>query len=129
MGLDMYAWRVAKDDAINDFDIAKDEDGQFKLEEMFYWRKHHDLHGWMERLYRSKGGTAQSFNCVRVRLTKTDLDLLEHDVLNGKLPETTGFFFGTNPPDEDSMKRDMEFISAAKVAIAAGDAVYYDSWW
>jgi hypothetical protein len=129
MGLDMYAWRVAKDDAINDFDIAKDEDGQFKLEEMFYWRKHHDLHGWMERLYRSKGGTAQSFNCVRVRLTKTDLDLLEHDVLNGKLPETTGFFFGTNPPDEDSMKRDMEFISAAKVAIASGDAVYYDSWW
>lgn len=129
MGLDMYAWRVAKDDAINDFDIAKDEDGQFKLEEMFYWRKHHDLHGWMERLYRSKGGTAQSFNCVRVRLTKTDLDLLEHDVLNGKLPETTGFFFGTNPPDEDSMKRDMEFISAAKIAIASGDAVYYDSWW
>ena len=129
MGLDMFAWRVAKDDAINDFEIAKDEDGQFKLEEMFYWRKHHDLHGWMERLYRSKGGTAQSFNCVRVRLTKTDLDLLEHDVLNGKLPETTGFFFGTNPPDEDSMKRDMEFISAAKVAIASGDAVYYDSWW
>jgi hypothetical protein len=129
MGLDMYAWRVAKDDAINDFDIAKDENDQFKLEEMFYWRKHHDLHGWMERLYRSKGGTAQSFNCVRVRLTKTDLDLLEHDVLNGKLPQTTGFFFGTNPPDEDSMKRDMEFISAAKIAIASGDAVYYDSWW
>lgn len=129
MGLDMYAWRVAKDDAINDFEIAKDEDGQFKLEEMFYWRKHHDLHGWMERLYREKGGTEQSFNCVRVRLTKTDLDLLEHAVLNGKLPATTGFFFGTNPPDEDSMKRDMEFISAAKIAIAAGDAVYYDSWW
>lgn len=129
MGLDMYAWRVAKEDAIGDFEIAKDEDGQFKLEEMFYWRKHHDLHGWMERLYREKGGTEESFNCVRVRLTKTDLDLLEHAVLNGKLPATTGFFFGTNPPDEDSMKRDMEFISAAKIAIACGDAVYYDSWW
>ena len=129
MGLDMFAWRVAKDDAIGDFEIAKDGDGQSKVEEMFYWRKHHDLHGWMERLYRDKGGSKESFNCVPVRLTKTDLDLLEHAVLNNKLPETTGFFFGDNPPDEDSMKLDMEFISAAKVAIAAGDAVYYDSWW
>ena len=129
MGLDMYAWRVKAEDAIGDFDIAKNEDGQSKVEEMFYWRKHHDLHGWMERLYRDKGGPRESFNCVPVRLTKTDLDLLEHAVLNNKLPETQGFFFGTNPPDEDSMKRDMEFISAAKVAIASGDAVYYDSWW
>ena len=129
MGLDMFAWRVAKEDAIGDFEIGKNADGESNVEEIFYWRKHHDLHGWMERLYRSKGGTAQSFNCVRVRLTKTDLDLLEHDVLNNKLPQTQGFFFGDNPPDEDSMKRDMEFISAAKVAIATGDAVYYDSWW
>lgn len=130
MGLDMYAWRVKAEDAIGDFDIAKNDDGSgSKVEEMFYWRKHHDLHGWMERLYRDKGGPRESFNCVPVRLTKTDLDLLEHAVLNNKLPETQGFFFGTNPPDEDSMKRDMEFISAAKVAIAAGDAVYYDSWW
>ena len=130
MGLDMYAWRVKAEDAIGDFDIAKNDDGSgSKVEEMFYWRKHHDLHGWMERLYRDKGGPRESFNCVPVRLTKTDLDLLEHAVLNNKLPETQGFFFGTNPPDEDSMKRDMEFISAAKVAIASGDAVYYDSWW
>ena len=130
MGLDMYAWRVKAEDAIGDFDITKNDDGSgSKVEEMFYWRKHHDLHGWMERLYRDKGGPRESFNCVPVRLTKTDLDLLEHAVLNNKLPETQGFFFGTNPPDEDSMKRDMEFISAAKVAIAAGDAVYYDSWW
>jgi len=27
------------------------------------------------------------------------------------------------------MKQDMEFIANAKLAIAAGDAVYYDSWW
>jgi hypothetical protein len=130
MGLDMYAWRVKAEDAVGDFQMVRDDDeGSVKVEEMFYWRKHHDLHGWMERLYRAKGGTKESFNCVQVRLTMEDLQLLENDVLANKLPETQGFFFGTNPPDEYSMKQDMEFIANAKMAIAVGDAVYYDSWW
>ena len=129
MGLDMYAWRVKAEDAIGDFEIARNEDETGKVEEMFYWRKHHDLHGWMERLYRAKGGTKESFNCVSVRLTMEDLQSLEHDVLNNKLPETQGFFFGTNPPDQYSMEQDMKFIAEAKTAIAMGDAVYYDSWW
>jgi hypothetical protein len=129
MGLDMYAWRVKAKDAIGDFEIARNEEGRAEVEEMFYWRKHHDLHGWMERLYRAKGGTKESFNCVSVRLTMDDLQLLENDVLANKLPETQGFFFGTNPPDEYTMKQDMEFIANAKMVIAAGDAVYYDSWW
>ena len=126
MGLDMYAWRTKAENAIGDFETA-DVDGA--LDELAYWRKHHNLHGWMERLYRAKGGTAESFNCVKLRLTMEDLDALEKDVLANKLPETTGFFFGNNPPDEDSMNTDMRFIADAKVAIAAGDAVYYDSWW
>jgi hypothetical protein len=129
MGLDMYAWRVKAEDAIGDFEIARNEEGRAEVEEMFYWRKHHDLHGWMERLYRAKGGTKESFNCVSVRLTMDDLQLLENDVLANKLPETQGFFFGTNPPDDYSKNQDMEFIAKAKVAISEGDAVYYDSWW
>jgi hypothetical protein len=129
MGLDMYAWRVKAEDAIGDFEIARNEEGRAEVEEMFYWRKHHDLHGWMERLYRAKGGTKESFNCVSVRLTMDDLQQLENDVLANKLPETQGFFFGANPPDEYTMKQDMEFIANAKMVIAAGDAVYYDSWW
>ena len=129
MGLDMYAWRVKAEDAIGDFEIARNEEDSAKVEEMFYWRKHHDLHGWMERLYRLKGGTKESFNCVPVQLSMADLNALENDVLNNLLPETQGFFFGTNPPDDYSKNQDMEFIGKAKVAIAAGDAVYYDSWW
>jgi hypothetical protein len=50
------------------------------------------------------------------------------DVYN-RLPETQGFFFGTNPPDEYSREQDMAFISKAKISIANGAAVYYDSWW
>ena len=129
MGLDMYAWSVKAEDAVNDFDIKCGTDGRMKVNEFFYWRKHHDLHGWMERMYRAKGGTKESFNCVPVRLTKEDLDNLEIDLRKQALPETTGFFFGNNPPDDESLARDLEFIQKARDIIASGDAVYYDSWW
>ena len=130
MGLDMYAFRVKAEDVIDDFNVRDDSMGRKEpLEELAYWRKHHDLHGWMERLYRAKGGDKESFNCVPVRLTEFDLDQLLNDILNHALPETQGFFFGTNPPDDESMKNDIEFITNARIAIADGDAVYYDSWW
>jgi hypothetical protein len=128
MGLDMYAWRVAKEDAIDDFEIAKTGDF-IKTDELFYWRKHHDLHGWMENLYREKGGTEECFNCVQIRLNEEDLIRLEKDILMARLPQTTGFFFGTNPPDEESNQMDFEFIRKAREVLANGDAVYYDSWW
>jgi excinuclease UvrABC ATPase subunit len=57
MGLDMYAFRVKAEDVIDDFTVRNEEQGrEGDLEELAYWRKHHDLHGWMERLYRAKGG-------------------------------------------------------------------------
>ena len=130
MGLDMYAFRVKAEDVIDDFNVRDDSMGRKEpLEELDYWRKHHDLHGWMENLYRAKGGTKESFNCVPLRLTDLDLDDLMLDVVNNKLPQTQGFFFGDNPPDLESMQKDMKFILAAKAVIEDGDAVYYDSWW
>jgi len=121
MGLDMYA--VKTKTPVDDFSTGGE------TEELHYWRKHHDLHGWMERLYRAKGGSEESFNCTHVRLTPDDLDNLEHDVRNNKLPETTGFFFGNFPPDDESIKNDLDFIEKARTAIKDGFAVYYDSWW
>lgn len=129
MGLDMYAYRAKQEHALGDFEIAKDENDYSHVEEFHYWRKHHDLHGWMERLYRSKGGPKEYFNCVKLRLTTVDLDALQHDLENGTLPETQGFFFGTNPPDAESLANDLKFIQAARDILAEGDAVYYDSWW
>lgn len=129
MGLDMYAWRVAGEDARGDFDVARNEEGYAKTEELHYWRKHHDLHGWMERLYRSKGGDAESFNCVMVRLNEEDLDQLEKDIKSYSLPNTTGFFFGNNPPDTESDAEDLNFVQKCREVLKEGDAVYYDSWW
>ena len=140
MGLDMYAFRARVDadrpmpdvDArFTDRDERTDDNGNPLFEmvdaEFYYWRKHPDLHGWMEKLYRTKGGEDPSFNCNSVRLMAEDLDALEAAIKNTALPHTTGFFFGeSTPEDRDD---DLEFIGRARAAIAEGDAVYYDSWW
>ena len=121
MGLDMYAY--ATDDATSDVDYLDPE----TREEFFYWRKHPNLHGWMETLYRSKGGTAESFNCVPLRLDPADLDALEAAVKNDALPVTEGFFFGVSDGSEKA--DDLLFIRKARDAIAEGDTVFYTSWW
>ena len=91
-----------------------------------YWRKHPNLHGWMEQLYRSKGGVG-SFNCVTVRIDEADLNALEDEVKNDRLPQTEGFFFGTSRPEEKD--DDLKFISAAREAMKDGYTVFYSSWW
>lgn len=127
MGLDMYSYAIPQKDAgHNDTDVKIPEGIQ--REEIFYWRKHHDLHGWMENLYREKGGNKE-FNCTNVRLTEEDLDRLKNDLVNSRLPHTEGFFFGNNPPDDETLANDIVFIVKAKEAIASGMAVFYDSWW
>jgi hypothetical protein len=125
MGLDMYAYAVSKRDAISEFEMARD----CEKEELHYWRKHHDLHGWMENLYRDKGGDADSFNCIPVELTVDDLDNLQQTLLDDNLPRTRGFFFGDNPPDLETMRNDLMFVQKCRIAIKEGKVVYYDSWW
>ncbi len=129
MGLDMYAVsvRASQLEEVLETDAKLLESE--KAEEVFYWRKHHDLHGWMESLYREKGGQQESFNCCKLLLTKEDLDNLEKDIIAKKLPATTGFFFGNTPPDDESMEQDMLFIAKAREAIDNGLLVFYDSWW
>ena len=125
MGLDMFAYAVSKRDAIGEFEMAQD----CEKEELHYWRKHHDLHGWMEKLYRAKGGDADSFNCIPVQLTVDDLDDLQQAILDDNLPRTEGFFFGDNPPDLETMREDLIFVQKCRMAIKEGKVVYYDSWW
>ena len=137
MGLDMYAQRMkftpTKEVDFTDELYGKDKDGEIdygnsivKMEEVAYWRKHPDLHGWMENLYREKGGREKSFNGDPVVLTLADLDRLEDDILEVNLPKTTGFFFG----ESGGMSlKDLEFVLDARKAIQEGDTVFYDSSW
>lgn len=126
MGLDMYAKCVPSNAYDTEVDFIADT--RFK-EDLMYWRKHNALHGWMEALYREKGGT-EEFNCANVNLTYDDLDRLEKDVLGKNLPETSGFFFGEDSRyDEYAREQDMDFIMKAKLALSEGHKVYYTSWW
>lgn len=93
-----------------------------------YWRKFNHLHGWMEKLYREKGGESESFNCCSVRLMPEDLDRLEQEASGLEAKE--GFFFGHyGPMDADDVLEVVTFVNKARDAIKAGYAVYYDSWW
>ena len=125
MGLDMYAYKTkAKPETETDFSTIN-----FNEQEIHYWRKHPNLHGWMENLYYLKGGTADSFNCVNVEVDLDDLDQLEKHILEGKLPQTSGFFFGESSLDSEEVKDDLEFIKDARRAISDGLTVFYTSWW
>ena len=123
MGLDMYAYATkAKLKSEVDF-----KETNLKPEEVHYWRKHPNLHGWMQSLYEAKGGTSDSFNGDCVILDEEDLDNLEDDIKNGNLPDTSGFFFGNSMGDEDN--DDLEFVKKAREVIKEGKTVYYTSWW
>jgi hypothetical protein len=127
MGLDMYAFTVSEKDARdNVVDFRNDE---IESEEIFYWRKFNALHGWMEDLYRMKGGTKKSFNCTTVRLTLQDLERLEMDTGNNKLVPINGFFFGEQTIYPEDLKSVASFVAKSRQAISEGKAVYYDSWW
>jgi hypothetical protein len=130
MGLDMYAFTVAADaagDNVVDLDINYGTDNEITKTELFYWRKFNALHGWMEQLYRTKGGTDESFNCNTVRLTLEDLDRLEREA--DSLKPVEGFFFGAQTIYPEDLESVATFIAKAREALAEDKAVYYDSWW
>ena len=115
------------------------------------WRKHPNLQGWMERLWRKqKYGDAATpdpitgegysnqtylgdpFNQEEVELTLDDIERLRLDIqnktLNGGHGDTTGFFFGDSS-DEYYRETDIDFCDQAKTALDKGcKVIYYSSW-
>lgn len=123
MGLDQYAYAV---------------DNNGEKEELAYWRKHPNLQGFMENLWYEKGCPGKrdepdtmgmsDFNCIPVELTYEDLDSLEQSVNSKGMPNTVGFFFGSDS-DDHYKEQDLEFVRKARESLDAGLHVYYDSWW
>lgn len=124
MGLDMFAWSVAKTDTNEQFAIAEETERS----ELAYWRKFNALHGWMEDLYRELGGE-EEFNCVPVQLSPEILDRLEEALNTNQLRPRAGFFFGAQDIYPEDVESTREFIKNARAAMADGRDVYYDSWW
>ena len=111
MGLDQYA------------------SSRLYVEPDFQWRKHPNLHGWMENLWNERGNHGQ-FNTVELCLNEEDIKRLREDVEKGTLTEedTTGCFFGYNS-DKEYKEQDLEFCNWALKEIEEGKNVFYDSWW
>jgi len=123
MGLDMYAYTATKPEA----------DYETEQREIAYWRKHPNLHGWMEQLWLDKMNAEgrdnpRNFNGIELELTWQDLDNLEADVKERKLPSTTGFFFGDGA-DQIYYNNDLEFIRKARAELFMGLKVFYNSSW
>jgi len=118
MGLDMMAYAV--DPTVKTKEAVS--------ENIAEWRKHPNLHGWMERLWRDRTGSKDDFNCQEVELTVEDLSTLELDVRMSILPDTTGFFYG-NDSDDYYKGTDLAFVKDAKAKIDEGKKVFYNSWW
>jgi hypothetical protein len=133
MGLDMYAYSANKAGAQSEYwDNSNIIDGEVvstctKPKEIMYWRKHPNLHGWMENLWQRKGGEG-IFNGVELELTWEDLMELEYDIVHKALPSTQGFFFGDDS-DAYYKKQDQEFIKEAKADLLCGLKVFYNSSW
>ena len=122
MGLDMFAFKT-KATITTPVDFDSDE----SAERIHTWRKHPNLHGWMEALYRAKDGAEECFNVTTLQLTAEDIDRLEHAIRAKTLPVTTGFFFGES--DGSETEDDLAFIAKARDAINNGFSVVYTSWW
>ena len=120
MGLDMMAYAV---------DADFEETAKPNNETIAEWRKHPNLHGWMEQLWRERTGNKDdNFNCQEVELTLKDLDNLFEDICLNRLPATTGFFYGSDA-DSYYKQNDKFFVADAKAKIAEGKKVFYNSWW
>jgi len=140
MGLDMYAYVASKAGQYSEFYETAEFDktaNEFvsktvnKPYELAYWRKHPNLHGWMEQLLvrkRHADGYITYFNGVELELTWDDLDAFEEAVKNNTLPDTSGFFFGNNA-NEHYREQDLEFIKNARAELFMGLKVFYNSSW
>lgn len=151
MGLDMYAY-VGRPKQREEFyeqeglefnpktgDWEVPAGGIERCREIAYWRKHPNLHGWMEALWTSKGrpGIDQeegerdfNFNGIELELTWDDIERLDRDIRSGAVAKlgTQGFFFG-DPADDYYQKQDLEFVRNAKAELFLGLRVFYNSSW
>jgi len=147
MGLDMYAYTAARAGQQNDFYEGAEWDPELKESvnpdiakprEIAYWRKHPNLHGWMEELWIDRlaaegkapeeGTFGSTFNGVELELTREDIDALEADILKKRLPSTSGFFFGEDA-DDYYRDQDLEFVKKARAELFMGLKVFYNSSW
>lgn len=116
MGRDMYVYS-SKEKLVSPVPECIPEDAVT----LHYWRKNHQLHAWMERLFREKGGEGE-FNMRPVVLTGDDLKRLEAVLKTEAAPDC----------DRATLREaisNLEFLRKTSEALKQGLTVLYDSSW
>ncbi len=100
----------------------------------------------MQELWESKGCPNAKedgdFNCVELQLNAQDIDELEDAILTMSMPESNGFFWGSDSffwTDEDGndypensyyyLEQDLEFVTEARKMLDKGYRVFYSCWY
>ena len=109
MGLDMFCFYTnEKPQTDVDFEILESDE-----KKLWYWRKHPNLHGWMNDLYIKKNGNDIEFNDKNLLLNEKDIKQLIKDIIDKNLPFTQGFFFGESENNEEERLNDFKFCIKA----------------
>lgn len=117
MGLDMYLY-------------ARKADNFEEMEEIMYWRKHPDLHRYMEEIWRERTPShrSYSFNNIELNLTREDVKNIGFKTIFACLPKNEGgFFFGESDRFYDDGT--MTAVHEALRLMDGGWDISYDSSW
>lgn len=128
MGLDQYAYFVAREKAIDDTNFKR----VIYRSEDYEWRKSIPISRWMFNLFKKKTGeeNRMKFNCQPIRLTKKDIENLQHDINTEKITEDASFWLPKDYKYDDyDREQDLKFCRYALAAIEDNLAVYYEEWW
>lgn len=130
MGLDMYLtgeqyipkdWENPAKNQIEDGYRLKS-----KNYDLGYWRKHPDLHGFIVQNYADGVD-----DCKPIHLDADDIVQIISAVNEGRLPKTSGFFFGVSDNDSGQKMEDTEILTKAMRWLLANDwrSLYYRASW
>ena len=100
--------------------------------EIFYFRKHSDLHGWLRdqwlKLKENQDKTSDDFNCVNFKIDIKLLDKMEKYAKKKTHTEYRGFFWGAS--DQDDWDRTVnECIPLLRQHLENNEEIYYRPWW
>lgn len=96
--------------------------------ELGYWRKHHNLHGYIVQEFADGVD-----DCQEIDLGVGCLNKIKEAIQEGDLPDTEGFFFGSS--SNESKEDDIEIIDKAIKWLEGKDSkgcwrsIYYQASW
>lgn len=96
-------------------------------EQIGYWRKHPNLHGYIVNEFAS--GVDE---CQKIYLDADSLEKIKEAISNRELPHTTGFFFGESREDSDTdseyfLNKAMQYLRDSKPGETR--KVFYQASW